>query len=171
MEGEIMNIRMKATLFSIVLATASVSLAQSTQANRKPSFSITLSTPDGVVKPGSNVMLEVVLKNTSDQDISAGELLGGAELNYDIDVRDSKGDLATETQYGRRIHGKDPNPGHGGSGVARALKPGETQKTKTFLNRVYDLSQPGSYTVQAQTRDPNSNMIVKSNTITFTVTP
>jgi hypothetical protein len=165
------RIPLELILLSILTAITSLASGQTTQPTQKPSFSITINAPEEVVNAGSNVALEVVMTNISNQDIAAGELLGGAELNYDIDVFDGNGKPAPETSIGRKLHGKDPNS-HGlhGSIMSHSLKPGETQKARTFLNKIYDL-QPGNYTAQAQRRDPVSKTIVKSNIIRFTVTP
>jgi hypothetical protein len=35
----------------------------------------------------------------------------------------------------------------------------------------YDIHEPGTYTIQVAHLDPESNTVVKSNTITVTVTP
>jgi hypothetical protein len=165
-----MRIPLKLMSLTAALTIVPLISAQSTKSAKKPSFSIAINAED-VVKADSNVPLDIILTNTSDKDMSSGEILGGAELNYDIDVRGSKGELAPETSFGRKLHHKDPGFTLGGSVVAYHLKPGRTHETRSFLNRVYDLSQPGKYTIQVQRRDPGSNTIVKSNATTITVVP
>ena len=166
-----MRIPLKLMSLTAALTIVPLISAQSTKSAKKPSFSIAINAPEDIVKADSSVPLDIILTNTSDKDTSSGEILGGAELNYDIDVRGSKGELAPETSFGRKLHHKEPGFTLGGSVVAYYLKPGQTHETRSYLNRVYDLSQPGKYTIQVQRRDPDSNTIVKSNAITITVVP
>ncbi|MGO9602233.1 MAG: hypothetical protein ACLQAT_02305 [Candidatus Binataceae bacterium] len=149
-------------------------VAQSAKSGRElePSFSIALRAPETTVKADAEVELDVTLKNTSHRDITVGEILGGSDLNYNIEVRDGQGKLAPETPFGKKLHGKDPNfQGQHGSILAHTLAPGASHETKTFLNKVYVLNEAGTYTVQASRRDPDSNVVIKSNSITLTVIP
>jgi hypothetical protein len=166
-----MRIPLKLMSLTAALTIVPLISAQSTKSAKKPSFSIAINAPEDVVKADSSVPLDIILTNTSDKDMSSGEILGGAELNYEIDVRGSKGELAPETSFGRKLHHKEPGFTLGGSVVAYYLKPGRTHETRSYLNRVYDLSQPGKYTILVQRRDPDSNTIVKSNAIAITVVP
>lgn len=158
-------------LFTGLLLLGLVARPAKANGAAQPSFSITITAPQSTVKASSEVELEVVLKNISQRNINVSEMLGGADLNYDIQVRDSQGKLAQETAFGLKLHGKDPTyQGQHGSIVARTLAPGSTHESKAYLNKMYSLP-PGAYAVQVSRRDPATNQVVNSNTITLTVIP
>ena len=74
------------------------------------------------------------------------------------------------------IEGKDTWDGKSSLVVAYSawnahVKPGATFEDHVDLTSIYDLSQPGKYTVQVQRTDAVSKTLVKSNTVTVTVTP
>lgn len=91
----------------------------------------------------------------------------------DIDIRDAEGRPVPETPDGRKLHVKDHRDGPGGAfTVVRVpIKPGKTFEEEPMLNKEYDLSTAGKYTIQAHRFDGVSMTLVKSNTITVTVTP
>lgn len=51
------------------------------------------------------------------------------------------------------------------------MKPGETMTDRVNVSKVYDLTQPGRYTIQFQRLDPETKTFVKSNEITVTLRP
>src|SRR5258706_741466 len=161
-------------LRALVLLLAVIPLASKTTAQvaqpEKPPFTITISTPQVTVKAGLDVRLKVTMMNTSDRDIN---YTVGTGPIIDIDIRDAGGKPLSETPDGRKIHGTDRKVAGPGSGtvVRVPLKPGETLDGESILNQEYDLSIPGKYTIQAVRADPISKNVVKSNTITVTVTP
>ena len=94
-----------------------------------------------------------------------------------------------ETDYGRVLHGKpDPSPRPSTSAppkprlrttmsvVGHLLKPGEAREEDIVVSELYDMSQPGEYTISAFRRmldldtDPRSKIIAFSNMLTITVT-
>jgi hypothetical protein len=154
--------------FVLVLVSSCLVFAQSTSPNQAPSFSLSLKAPESV-KAGSYVVLEITLTNTTDHQIYVAELLGGGELNYDIQVRDSTGKSAQETPFGHKLHTHTANLG--GSIVRRTVDPGKTVVSHANLNTVYELKRPGDYTVQVSSRDPSTHTVVQTNTITLTVAP
>jgi len=163
---------LRIALFTALLTPILVAQAAKSPRDLEPSFSITISAPERTVKANSEVELDVILKNTSHRDISVSEILGGADLNFNIEVRDGQGKLAPETSFGKKLHGKDPNfQGQHGSILAHTLAFGASHETKTFLNKIYVLSEAGTYTVQASRRDPDANVVIKSNSVTLTVIP
>jgi hypothetical protein len=143
-----------------------------------PKFSYSLSLPQTVVKAGSTVRLNITVKNVSGGAIKYFKTVGTAETGYNIVVTDGEGKSPMETSYGRKLHGKEPFLDHH-SEMLVSLNPGETVQEFVYLNNIYDLSQPGKYTVQvknttyASDADVKSGIKtdVKSNTVTLTVTP
>jgi hypothetical protein len=116
------------------------------------------------------------MKNTSEHDL----LLSGAALSnsnfrgllerlMDIQIRDSDGTPAPETERGKIIH-RRAGPLAGGNGFLHDCKPGETFTEQSDLSAEFELTKPGTYTVQASRYDSVSGQVVKSNTLTLTVT-
>jgi hypothetical protein len=160
-------------LTAFVLLLAVIPLASKTTAqvaSEKPPFTITISTPQATVKAGLDVKVEATMTNTSDQDVSYAVGVGPI---INVDVRDAEGKPVSETPEGRKIHGTDRRDGPGGvlTVIRIPLKPGKTLAGESILSKEYDLSKPGKYTVQAHRFDGVSMTMVKSNTITLTVTP
>ena len=104
----------------------------------------------------------------------------------DIQVRDAEGKPVAETEYGKTIHARSLRPprisdsktpgkltgGPIGGAIMTALQPGGTVTEESDLCKEFDLSKPGTYTVQAlnRSRDPDTGRIVTSNKVTFTIT-
>jgi hypothetical protein len=120
---------------------------------------------ESTVRAGSTIVVAIRKTNTSDQDISRWGVTGQV-----IEVRDSNGNFVSHRQSdsmqgsvrAMRAGTNDP-----------VLKPGESDVRRGRLSEGYDMSQPGTYTVQISEHisdDPGSN-IVKSNIIAVTVLP
>jgi hypothetical protein len=121
---------------------------------------VTISVPSPEVKAGSELKLDVVMTNTSNELV----LLSMYPWDFRIDVRDSAGIAVGET--------KDANDsaarGLGsGSYQATALPPHKVVRWKETLDKKLDLSKPGKYTIQVTRMYGKTE--VKSNTITITV--
>lgn len=166
----------------------------SPQNSGKAPFSITISTTEPVFKVGSEIRIKLVFKNTSDGDVpySRGPGVGvepHGELFSTIEVRGAKGELVSETEYRRILTGRPgpsprpatsappkPRPRISMSVIGYWLKPGEAREEDIDVSQLYDLSQPGQYTISAFRRlsdvdtDPRSKIIAFSNTLTITVT-
>ena len=101
-----------------------------------------------------------------------------------MSVLDSEGRPVPETSYGRKVHGTEPPPvPHSGYGLGPNENPGFPIPTLPIrpggtirglphnLSKEYDLSNPGTYTVQARRRDTYSESVVESNLLTITLIP
>jgi hypothetical protein len=99
-------------------------------------FAIAISTPNHVVNSGSDVRLDIVMTNTSDHEFPIGRAIGDnqAELDYHIRVLDDRGKSAAETEYGRKVYGKDGF--RFGSVFGDRLRPGDTLHEYTILSRI-----------------------------------
>ena len=136
----------------------------------EPWFTVTISTPKPVVKVGTDVKLKVVFINNTREDIRYGA--GGPGRSgpvFDLDLRDSEGKAVPETKRGLTLHGKDPRP-WAGSVYSATAHPGNKIEEQLVLNKEYDLSKPGKYTVQLRERHPQSQG-VESNTIPIAIVP
>jgi len=149
---------------AFTLAVSIPELAQVAN-TQQPWIKLAISTSQSVVKSGSAVVIKITRTNTSDHNIFYGVGVGSFT---DLEVRNREGKLVPETPYGHKVHDK----GHwrGGSVFSVPLEPGKTRKEEVELNKEYDLSNPGDYTIQARETDPQG-IVVKSNTISMTVTP
>lgn len=133
---------------------------QGKSSNLSPGYSLEISLPQDVIRADQEVPLEVTLRNTSDQPISYGMAFGPPVWSYAVRlvVRDSEGNVLQEK---RIVRGFRALPG---GGPPLTLAPGEKRTLEILLNRVYDLSKPGRYTIQAESSLYQQS--VKSNTIT-----
>jgi hypothetical protein len=142
----------------------------------QPQYTLTIVNKTATGKLGSEIRVAFVLRNESPQSLRVSvqaKALKDICTDYHIYIRDENGHLAPETKFGRRSRTGKDDPGEttvivGGLGL-RDLQPGGTQAYEVILNDLYDLRQPGKYTVQAQGLDDNGTL-VKSNTITLTLT-
>ena len=169
---------LRAFLALSILASSAGAGAQSTNAPAKPKkapFSIGISTPTATVRAGSEVIVNIVLTNTSNRelniDITKAQEPG--EIDFALDVRDAKGNAAPHTTWGRRLQGDGSSlpPPMESSSLEVPLKRGKSTRSRIIVNRLYDVSQPGKYTIQVGRSDPYTAAIALSNTLTVTVIP
>ena len=141
----------------------------------EPRISITIKTALSTVKVGSNVDVEVEMKNISAEGVGfvPPSTMSFSTTSFKWDIRDSAGKPVTMTVYGLKVNCEDAPGGVpricAGSSFSDILDPGKTLTQKLALSKEYDLSKPGKFTVQAFHYDGKTE--VKSNTITLTVTP
>lgn len=147
----------------------------------EPAFSLNIKLASDVIKAGSDVTVTVVLANVSDQPQSLG--WGEPdEGNFTLDVRDASGIQAGKTRLYRALTGdhtgKDalepPLPAGTeqvmvGKFTTITLPPGKTQTYNAVVNKLYDLSQPGKYSIVASKVVDSSGSVVRSNTVILTV--
>ncbi|MBO0861839.1 MAG: carboxypeptidase regulatory-like domain-containing protein [Chloracidobacterium sp.] len=137
------------------------------------SLKITILAAQNRVKAGDPIEIAITMKNLSDHDITMRKWAGNtqAELDFGIIVKGNNGATLNETRYKKGV-----NRGIGsiaGSSRLLTLNPGEEITEKSKINKLYDMSIPGGYTVQVEKELPASEGkgMVKSNTITVIVTP
>lgn len=148
-----------------------------------PTISITISTRRPVVQLGSELRINIVLKNISSHPIefwrSPSEERG--EQSHEVEVRDEQGNKMPETTYYRVVRGKTkdeaPRPDGkfspmnlGGSNLSKTVEPGGTFSDGMILNKLIDMVAPGKYTITVRRFDEATKSYVSSNTITLTVT-
>jgi hypothetical protein len=146
----------------------------------KASFSVSISTPDSVVRAGSDVKMKITFVNDTRQNLFFG--VGGPGRGgppFDMDVRDSRGEQVLETDYGLKMQGKPPRPtaeskgprpGWAGSVFRATLSPGQKLEEDLMLNKEYDLIKPGVYTVRVGGSKTITG-VGESNLIRITVIP
>jgi hypothetical protein len=153
----------------LVLAAAALAFPLRFHAANKP-FSLVISSESKSFKAGSAVVINVSLTNNSDKDIDASANISdstGIDPNFLFDVRDAAGNLVAKRVY------KNPELSTGHAMLGRLIKPGRTFEENADLNRLYDMSRPGEYDIQASRRasENENDGVVKSNGIRIAVTP
>ena len=166
---------------AMILSVSSTSMAQCPRTASGPqAVSLTISALQDTVTAGSPVFVKATVTNKSDQVFCIwaenDEDQGG--WRYQADIHDAQGEIPAETKFGfyhdRHIDvsgsgGPDLDLRYlNGSGIAFPLKAGESLIDKVDVSRLYDLDEPGTYTiVLSLTGLPE----VKSNPVTVTVVP
>jgi hypothetical protein len=134
-------------------------------------FSIAISAPQTVVKRGSQVKVRIKLTNISNREIDFFDT--NTYCDYAVEVRNPAGNLAPEGEYKRSL--LCPNETgrvmHGRRKLER-LKPKEFLEDEMFVSSLYDMSQPGQYSVEVMRKAPKEfgDVEARSNRITITVT-
>jgi surface-anchored protein len=153
----------------VTMLIASCAFAALASGTAPQPFKISISTEKSEVKAGTDVWVKVSVTNTSNHvmDMSANiNDMIGVNPNYTFDVRNSAGTPAAKRTYKHLELAT-------GSPIFRSLKPGESLTDEQNLSRLDDFSQPGQYQIQVSQRvsDNDKDGVIKSNTITVTVTP
>jgi hypothetical protein len=172
-KGEALRImptfRLPVVLFAVVAMVSALTFAINTsnsqQGNKDaaPSISITINLRHDAIISDSETPLEVTITNISNR--NQPYLAFSSPLWMDIcriiDIRDSDGKPAPEKPILTRINGPLPS-GILSGGPIFNFKPGQQMRAQVLLNRLYDLSKPGTYTIKARTRGATSNTITAS---------
>jgi len=169
-----------AFLVTALLAVLGTASGQSASPSiPQPVTSLAISALQDSVKVGSQVRIKVTLTNNSDHDLKFFRDDRGRDCG--LDVRDVSGTLAPDTHLGYLLNGHvakvdetrvSPEDLKGNS-VVSTVKAGETLAWQMNVSSRYDMSKPGSYSIQVQRQDPGMilGLALKSNKITVTVTP
>lgn len=134
-----------------------------------PPFSLTIAVPQSEVKAGSGVKVDATLTNNSDR--VATLQFSGSLCDYAaVEVRDGDGNVVPDTEIKSKL-----DCAHRDTSEFRIyrLKPGESRRETIWVSTFSDMSKPGGYSVQVMWKAPKEfdSVVVKSNTITVTVTP
>lgn len=160
-----------------VCIAALIALSVYAAPGSKPAFSVTLSAPDKPLKSGAELRLQVTIKNTSDHDVtfltSGGAVPEDDGYRYKVEVLDAHtrpappSALVTEMRSGKKVVDTYSR------NIGRKLKPGEALVDLIDVTKLYDLSQPGIYTISVtrplQPWQGLGKGAVRSNAIAVTV--
>ncbi len=154
----------------VVCLGSSLLLLAAALAESTPPFSLTITAPQPGVKAGSGVIVDLTLTNNSDR-VAELQFTGSLCDYAAVEVRDSAGNLAPDTEVKSKSDCAH-REGAGSAGFYR-LKPNESKRDSIVVSMFSDMSQPGEYSVQVMWKAPKEfgGVVVKSNTITVTVTP
>jgi hypothetical protein len=129
-------------------------------------FSLTISTIEDTVSAGSEIKLMIKLTNDTNHVIAL--VNRDQYCDYTVEVHDSNGQSAPETEKKRNLKCGDEVAG---KRIVLKLKPGEHHEDLIFVNDLFDMTHPDKYTVRATREIPKElgQGKVKSNIITITV--
>src|SRR6266849_8724250 len=137
--GAEMKTSVNRVLILIILAACAVSSAQ----NSTAPFTLTLEAKENPVQAGSEVKVDITLRNSSNRAMYMS--IGLSELDYAFDVRDSQDRIPPETEFARKSKGRP----YFGNDHVFYLQPGESlPKAPLVVSKFYDLSRPDKYTIQ-----------------------
>jgi len=153
----------------VVLIAAALAVPLGFHAANQP-FTLVISSEAKSFKTGSAVEVKLSMTNNSDRAIDTSAAISdlmGVDPNFLFDVRDAAGKLVSKRVY------EHPELATGHAILNRIIKPGKSLEETPDLSRLYDMSRPGEYDVQASRRasENEKDGVVKSNRIRITVTP
>jgi hypothetical protein len=135
-------------------------------------FAVSISTPERTVNSGSRIPLTISLKNLSDKTVSVALNSSdvGVGRTFEITVLDSSGDALPRVKEAAPLSGKTPLT-KTFSGGTLPVAPGKEILRTISLDRLFDLSKTGTYTVQVRKIEKQTNTIQESNTLALTIIP
>jgi hypothetical protein len=115
-----------------------------------------------------HVDILVNLQNTSGHTLEIKD--GNVEGLYFVDVRDSSGNQVPLTELGNSLYAGTKVFGEGVFRKAM-LQPGEAIQKYVSVERIYNLSQPGTYSIQLtrEIDDQSGPHYIRSNTVSVPV--
>lgn len=125
-------------------------------------------TPATQMRSDSHVIVDVFLQNTAGHVLQIKD--GPARGLYIVDVRDRAGTEAKLTMTGKNLYGGADvfSEGHF---TTLWLRPGQVVREEINVGEIYDLTQPGTYTIQLSRRfdDGSGPRYIRSKPISVTV--
>jgi hypothetical protein len=156
-------------IFSILMVIsimAGPASGQNKDAREPLSVLLAIETP--IVKAGFGVSVNGRLTNTSNKALDAsGCYCGPSGLDSYLtwEARDEKGRMVAKRIYAH------PELAPSSAILDRIVKPGESIAGSQDISRLFDMSRPGKYVIEASRRisDEKDSDVVKSNKVTVTV--
>jgi hypothetical protein len=136
-----------------------------------PGLKFEIGAPEDVVRPQSSVLLEMKLTNVSHEEMW---LPSGSpdSWSYEFELRDARGNLVPRTA--EWIHALSQRPTNVTLNVATPLGAGASLTKTVMLEKLFDLTTRGQYTLRISFVSfvcGNTGTRVTSNPIQFTVDP
>jgi len=141
-----------------------------------PVFSITVDPPAGPIKLGSPINFTVTVTNISDKEIYWESDRGKDTVYKAFAVLLMKGGHEVETTFfHRKITGRqrtdDSQEVETGSSISLPHPPGKMFVMTIDLERLYEIREPGVYTLDVSRFDEDSKTTVRSNFLTLKIVP
>jgi hypothetical protein len=143
----------------------------------QPSLSLEIKAVRDFSPAGSKVLVKTTLINNGDHDL---QVWRSTRWDYQVDIRDELGTLMPDTKPGTWYNGHGiPDPDLSdpdnlkyltSSGGCVLLKRSQSFEDVLNVSALYLLNKPGKYRIFMTTPDEETNVTVKSNTITISLT-
>ncbi len=169
---------------SLAVCSASSRGLQSQDGNRRvqPAFSVTVVPSRDTVRAGEDVRVRIVLTNTSDHRIQvyADKSRNAVLAGYTVEVQNSERKAARMTRFywtltGKKapkesvVEGADREFVMVESGGQITVDPGKSTEDAVEVRQLYDVREPGTYSIQVYRKDPSTGAVVRSNKCSVTV--
>jgi len=148
--------------------------ANEKQTSPNPVFSVTVAPPDGPIRLGSSINITVTVTNISGKEIYWESDRGKDSVYKAFVVLLKKDGREVETTFfHREISGRqrpdDPREAGSGSSILLPHPPGKMFAMTIDLKRLYEITEPGLYTLDVCRFDDYSKTIVRSKTLTLKI--
>jgi hypothetical protein len=140
-----------------------------------PGYSITVVPPADPIRLGSPINVTVTVKNISDKEIYwESEFPDTAYRAFAILLTKNSRKVET-TFFHRKVMstqrpGDPPEVEHGGS-ILSSVAPGKSSTFTIDLKRLYEITEPGLYTLDVSRIEEHNNTTVRSKTLTLKIGP
>ena len=160
------------------LAQRSPGAGNESSAQTNPGYTITLTQPTSSFSVGSEIKVAMTITN-----ITSGDIFWSDVVSTDKDSRYrgfhfllmKDGKEVETTFFHRKISGRqrqgDPDEVDNGDAMLLPKPPGIMFAITLDLKRLYQIAEPGKYTLQVARIVEDNKTIVHSNTITLNVVP
>jgi len=128
---------------------------------------LSISVPDTQIQGGRGVELRIIFRNDGQNEVIFPRISNWFDYKYNVLYEDDQ--VVSLTKFGE-IYIRAISSG---SRAIRTISPGSEVHTELLINRLYDMSLPGRYTLEAFKEIPNPSgsgfVKVISNTISIDV--
>jgi hypothetical protein len=151
------------------------STASQNSSQSKPGYTIAIAGPSTVTL-GTPINIIVTVTNITNDDLYWSSDIGKDSQYKGFHFHLLKGGNAVPSTFlhrkltGTQRHG-DPHEVSGGSSIVLAHPPGKMFEIPIDLSRLYDVTQPGTYTVQVTRYDDETKSVVRSNIWKIDIAP
>ena len=165
----------RAVIFATLAIIACGCIAQTTQssASPQPAFSIALSPPPGPISIASPIEIKITVQNISGREIPwEAEFGDTAYKAFHFSLTKGGHEVGT-TFFHRKIRGKqrpgDPEEVSSGSSFLGTLAAGRSIVQTIDLKRLYQITEPGLYTLEVSRFNDESGTPVRSKALTLKI--
>ena len=168
---------MKQIIFFVLAIVGCGCIAQATQssASPQPAFSIALSTPARSISASSPIEIRITAQNISGKDIPWEADFGDTAYKAFHFLLTKDGHEVETTFFHRKITGRnrpgDPLEVSGGSSFLGTLPAGKSLVETVDLKRLYQITEPGLYTLEVSRFDNRSATMIRSKLLTLKIVP
>jgi hypothetical protein len=159
---------------TLLLVVSMCAEAQSSgNASQAAPFTITISTGSPAPRLGGPVLIHINLRSTSQKEFVLPEKRHSGqegELNYRLILSGPHGEAISDSEYGGKVKAGKLVRGYV-SGVLKTMNLGDQVEEDVDLNRLFQLKDPGTYTVRVERNDPKfASMKIGSNRLQVNIT-